>query len=70
MQRLLKEEGCSYRELSEQVLFKQSQVMLSTEQFSVLEVSLALGYSDTANFTRAFKRWSGLSPTQYKQLLN
>lgn len=70
MQRLLKKEGCSYRELSEQVLFKQSQAMLSTVQLSVLDVALALGYSDAANFTRAFKRWSGLSPTQYKQLLN
>jgi AraC-like DNA-binding protein len=70
MQRLLQKEGSSYRELSEQVLFKQSKIMLSTEQLSVLEVSLALGYSDAANFTRAFKRWSGLSPTQYKQLVN
>jgi len=44
--------------------------MFSTVQLSVLDVALVLGYSDAANFTRAFKCWSGLSPTQYKRLLN
>lgn len=33
---------------------------------SVTEVTFLLGFTDTSNFTRAFKRWTGVSPTEYK----
>jgi AraC-like DNA-binding protein len=33
----------------------------------VTEVTFLLGFSDTSNFTRAFKRWTGLSPTDFRQ---
>lgn len=67
MQRLLQSENTSFRELSEQVLFEQSKVLLNMAELSVLDISLELGYSDAANFTRAFKRWSGVSPSAFKQ---
>ncbi|MCP4306443.1 MAG: helix-turn-helix transcriptional regulator [bacterium] len=36
-------------------------------QFSVAEIARDLGYSTTANFSRAFKRWTGKSPRQYRK---
>ena len=34
---------------------------------SVTEVTFLLGFADTSNFTRAFKRWTGMSPTEFRQ---
>jgi AraC-like DNA-binding protein len=69
MQRLLKYEKTSFRELTEQVLLKQAQLMLAEESMSILDIAFELGYTDAGNFTRAFKRWSGVSPSQYKEHL-
>ena len=33
---------------------------------SVTEITFLLGFNDTSNFTRAFKRWTGMSPTEYR----
>ena len=33
---------------------------------SITEITFLLGFSDTSNFTRAFKRWEGVSPTQFR----
>lgn len=33
---------------------------------SITEISFLLGFSDTSNFTRAFKRWQGVSPTGFR----
>jgi AraC-like DNA-binding protein len=34
---------------------------------SITEITFLLGFSDTSNFTRAFKRWEGMSPTDYRK---
>jgi AraC-like DNA-binding protein len=34
---------------------------------SITEITFLLGFSDTSNFTRAFKRWEGVSPTDYRR---
>ena len=34
---------------------------------TVTEVTFLLGFADTSNFTRAFKRWTGFSPTDFRQ---
>ncbi|MDM0113691.1 AraC family transcriptional regulator [Variovorax sp. J22R133] len=34
---------------------------------SITEITFLLGFSDTSNFTRAFKRWRGVSPTAFRE---
>jgi AraC-like DNA-binding protein len=34
---------------------------------SITEITFLLGFSDTSKFTRAFKRWEGVSPTNYRK---
>jgi AraC-like DNA-binding protein len=34
---------------------------------TIEQVARQLGYSDAANFTRAFRKWTGRSPTDWRQ---
>jgi AraC-like DNA-binding protein len=40
---------------------------LAERALSVTEITFLLGFSDVSNFTRAFKRWTGTSPTLYRR---
>jgi AraC-like DNA-binding protein len=43
---------------------------LADRAISVTETTFLLGFSDVSNFTRAFKRWTGTSPTLYRRRLS
>ncbi|MDQ1242252.1 MAG: hypothetical protein QG601_1152 [Pseudomonadota bacterium] len=66
LHRRLAEEGTSFRELLEEVRHTLAVEHLRSGRFSVEEVAYTLGYSDTANFRRAFKRWEAVSPAAYR----
>lgn len=67
LQRLLQQDGTSFRQVSDEIMFKKAKNLLLVNNLSILQVGLELGYTEAANFTRAFKRWSGKTPTEYKQ---
>jgi AraC-like DNA-binding protein len=66
LHRRLLEEGTSFRQLTDDVRHKLATEHLHGGSLTVQEVAFALGYTDLANFRRAFKRWQGLSPSQYR----
>lgn len=67
LKRRLAEEGTTFRELTESTLLERAALRLLDHSMSVSEVAVSLGYSDLTNFSHAFKRWTGESPTQFRQ---
>ena len=67
LKRHLQQAGLSYRQLQDEERYRQAQRLLARPENSVSEVAYSLGYNDVANFSRAFKRWSGLTPKAYRE---
>jgi AraC-like DNA-binding protein len=59
--------GLSFSDLVEQVRFQLAVEMMRDPRLRLIDISLELGYSDAANFTRAFKRWTGQAPSQTRR---
>jgi AraC-like DNA-binding protein len=68
LQRRLSEEGATYARVVERARFAVAQRMLADPACKVIEVALDLGYSDQAHFARAFVRWTGLTPGDFRRL--
>lgn len=65
--RRLKQEGASFRQIKDHVLTGQARRYLRDERMTVQSVADLLNYHDSANFRRAFKRWSGMTPEAYRR---
>ncbi|WP_419534758.1 AraC family transcriptional regulator [Endozoicomonas sp.] len=68
LQRKLFSEETSFRNLLDELRQKQGLHDVQHSQKPITEVAHDLGFSDTASFSRAFKRWTGTSPTQYRKM--
>jgi AraC-like DNA-binding protein len=56
-----------FNDLLNQARYGYARQKLRNTQLPVAEIAKSLGYSDPAHFTRAFRRWSGLSPTDFRK---
>ncbi len=68
-QRRLKEEGLTFHTLVDQTRQALALEYLQQDQLSLQQVSHLLAFSEHGNFYRAFKRWHGITPKQYRQSL-
>jgi AraC-like DNA-binding protein len=69
-QRRLAEGGLCFSQLLEEARFEIARQRLLDSGVRVVDVAAELGYTDAANFSRAFRRWSGgLSPRQFRLAL-
>ena len=68
LQRRLAKEGCKFQQLLDQVRYRLAMEYLQGTHLPVTEVALLLGYSSAANFRRSFKRWSGVTPADIRQI--
>jgi len=66
LQRRLAGSRVTYSQLVERERFDLGRTLLQDRHAKVTEIALLLGYSDVANFTHAFRRWTGLSPREYR----
>lgn len=67
--RRLAEQGLNFRDLRETALQQVAELHLRDPRLTLAEVGALLGYSEQSAFSRAFKRWSGVPPLQWRQAL-
>ena len=67
LNRRLREQGTIFRDEVNEVRYAMAKSFLSSTEASNAEIALALGYSDATTFSHAFKRWSGMSPAQWRK---
>lgn len=63
LQRTIHDAGSSYRRLLNAARLNRALALLQETNSSILDISIALGYSDPANFTRSFVRSYGQTPS-------
>jgi AraC-like DNA-binding protein len=66
LQRRLREQGITYRELVDEFRFREACRYLDDTEDRVASIASALGYRDPSHFSRAFRRWSGMRPSDYR----
>lgn len=67
LQRMLKKEGKSFSRLLESVRREIATERLLHSDISIIQLADYLGYADNTAFTRAFRRWYGLAPMQWRK---
>lgn len=69
LHRHLVSEGISFKWLRDEVRKELALHYLRDQQLSLSEIAFLTGFSEQSNFTRAFRRWTGIPPTAYRQTL-
>ncbi|MEX2474667.1 AraC family transcriptional regulator [Marinobacter sp.] len=64
--RRLKKEGLSFHDLVEQVRKDKALRYVAADHYALGEIAFLLGFSELSAFSRAFKRWTGVAPAQYR----
>jgi len=67
LQRSLSGAGVTYSTLIEEVRLEAATAMLTETDARSIEIAHTLGYKDSANFARAFRRLTGMSPREFRQ---
>jgi AraC-like DNA-binding protein len=69
LQRRLRSAGLTYARLVAEARRASAERLLAEPGRTVADVARMLGYSDPAHFTRAFQRWTGISPRAFRAAL-
>lgn len=66
LQRSLETEGCSFSAVLDGLLKDRATALVESTDRSLTDIALQLGYSDGAHFSRAFRRWTGMTPSRFR----
>jgi len=69
LRRRLKEEGNSFQEIKDSIRRDQAIALLDKPDLPLHDIATQLGFSESAAFNRAFKKWTGLTPGAYRESL-
>jgi len=67
LQRRLREQGLTFTTLVDKQRQELATYYMRQQQLPISELAPLLGYSETSAFSRAFRRWFGVSPRQWRQ---
>jgi len=68
LKRRLQEAGTHFQNLLDEARFQMAKNLIREGKLPLQQISNALGFAEPAAFTRAFRRWAGCSPSQYRKL--
>ncbi|HSW11449.1 MAG TPA: AraC family transcriptional regulator [Solimonas sp.] len=66
LKRKLEARGTSFQSLLDEVRYRDALRLLENADLDIQQIATLLGYRDPPSFTRAFKRWSGRSPSELR----
>lgn len=66
LKRKLQQHGASFQSLLDETRRQDALRLLEDRTLSVEDIATRIGYTDPANFTRAFRKWTGQSPSEYR----
>ncbi len=69
LRRRLKAEGMNYQTVMDQVRYRMAREYLFNTLLPVSEIAYLLGFSDSSNFRRSFRRWSGSTPAKVRKAI-
>ena len=67
--RRLRAEGTSFEALLAEIRYETARQLLTDTTIPMRQIAEALGYAEVSVFTRAFKRWSGATPSAWRSSL-
>lgn len=67
LQRKLKDEGTSFTDLVDELRCALAKEHLRAQALSIAEIALLVGFSDQSTFHRAFVRWTGATPGEFRR---
>jgi len=68
LQRYLAHEGMDWRGLVEDFRFREAIHLMTETDIKLIDLAHCVGYTDQANFGRAFRKWTGMSPRTYREI--
>lgn len=70
LKRHLQREGCTFKSLQDAARLRAAQALLASPDIAIADIAHQIGFDDPAHFTRAFKRWTGDTPSVVRARLN
>lgn len=67
LRRRLKEGNTSYQEIKDSIRKDASIYYLSKPDLSIDEIAMLMGFSEASSFHRAFKKWTGKTPSAFRK---
>jgi AraC-like DNA-binding protein len=69
MTRTLAAQGITYGKLIDDLRFEVAKERLSNADIRIIDVAQSIGFRDQANFTRMFRRMAGITPGQFRKIV-